>query len=120
MDDLLTTINKLQKDLSVSINSLSKHGKEYAQAERNYRVAKTKKALLLRDENFPATLIDITIKGYEEIADLKLAMDIAKCMYDANHEHLQVTKLQLRILGDQWRQEMGYPQIGYSQKKECV
>jgi hypothetical protein len=53
------------------------------------------------------TLIDKIVYGVKEVADLRLERDIAEVLYNTNMEHINSTKLQLRILDNQLEREWG-------------
>ena len=105
MDDLITQVNRLNSELTQSIKLLRKNGESFAQAERDYQVAKAQMALLLKDTGCGSTEINLRIKG--EVADKLFARDVAKVMYEANQEHINTVKLQLRLLDNQIAREWG-------------
>jgi len=92
-------------ELSASINKLCENGKKFAQAEKDYKVALSKKALELKSNGMAVTLIDKVIYGIEEIAELRFNRDVAEVLYNANQEHINTTKLQLRLLDNQIERE---------------
>lgn len=100
--------NELQykiKVLDATIKELTKTGREYAQAEREYKIAICKKALELKDSGMPVTLIQLVIYGYQEIATLRFKRDTAQVIYNANQEAINSTKLEIRILQNQIEKE---------------
>jgi len=104
--DLVNDIQQLMNELSSSIKVLRKNGNELAIAERDYKVCLRQEALKLRaEENMPVTLINQIIYGVPEVAEKRLKRDIAQTMYDANQEHINVTKLKLRLLEAQLSRE---------------
>ena len=106
--DLVQDIQKLMEELTGSIKLLRRHGNDLANAERNYKVKLRQEALKLRsEENMPVTLINQIIYGIDEVAELRLKRDIAQTMYDTNLEHINVTKLKLRLLEAQLNREYG-------------
>ena len=70
-----------------------------------YKSTLAKAVLKLRADNLPATLINLVVYGEKEVADKRLKRDIAKVMYDANNEHINVTKLQIRVIENQLQRE---------------
>ena len=84
---------------------LTKTGKAYAEAEREYKIAVCKKALELKDGGMPVTLIQLVIYGYQEIATLRFKRDTAQVIYNANQEAINSTKLEIRILQNQIEKE---------------
>lgn len=106
--DLYEEIQKLIKELDVSVKQLRKTGTEYAQAERDYKVCLRQEALKLRaDENMPVTLINQIIYGVPEVARFRFERDIKETIYDANKEAINSIKLQLRLLEGQLNREWG-------------
>ena len=66
-----------------------------------------KKALELRSQDVPVTLINQVIYGYEDIAKLRFERDTAQVKYNANLEYINTLKLQIRILSNQLDKEYG-------------
>lgn len=106
--DLYEKLEKLMAELTFSIRKLRGSGEALAAAERNYKLELTKKALELREGGMAVTLIDTIIFGHPTIADLRFKRDIAKVMYEANIEHINATKLQLRLIEAQISREWGH------------
>lgn len=105
--DLYEQIESLMAELTASIKQLRKNGEKLAETERDYKITLTTQALKLRAEDMPVTLINTTIYGLKEVADKRFARDVAQATYDANKEHINVTKLKLRILENQLAREFG-------------
>lgn len=105
--DLVNDLAYKQKQLDVSIKSLRKTGTEYAESEKNYKMAVCKKVLELKDSGMAATLIQLTIYGYEEIAQLRFKRDSAEVIYRANQESINGLKLEIRVLEEQIQREYG-------------
>lgn len=106
--DLVTEIFKLNDELSASIRKLADNGKRKAEAERDYKITLRTEALKLRQEKgLPVTLIAQIVYGVPKVAELRFARDIAETMYQTNLEHINVTKLKLRILENQVQREWG-------------
>ena len=53
------------------------------------------------------TLISLIIHGEKSVAELRLKRDIAKTIYETNLEHINATKLQIRIIENQISREWG-------------
>lgn len=106
--DLVNDIQQLRDELTQSIKLLRQNGIKLAEAERDYKVKLRQEALKLRQEKGMAvTLIDLIIYGVPEVAELRFKRDVAEAMYNANQEHIQVVKLQLRLLEAQLSREYG-------------
>lgn len=106
MDLVSQLMNKIN-ELNASIKVLRDHGEKLAEAERDYRVALTKEVLVMKDEKQPATLINLTVYGRPNVAPLRFKRDLAQSMYDANLEHINVTKVQIKVLEGQINREWG-------------
>lgn len=105
--DLYDDILALMRELTSSIKVLKENGVKLAEAERDYKITLRTEALKLRADNTPVTLINQIIYGVPEVADKRLARDIAEARYNANQEHINVTKLKLRVLENQLAREWG-------------
>lgn len=104
--DLINEMNELCAKLSISGDSLKKYGRELAQAEHDYKVCLRSEALKLRaSENMPVTLIQQTVYGVPEVADLRFKRDVAATMYKAAQESINTLKLKIRILDSQISRE---------------
>jgi len=103
--DLLNEILNLQKQLDYSIKQLRTNGTILAERERDYKIAVNKKALELRSQDMPVTLIQTVIYGYEDISTLRFQRDSASVVYNANLEAINSIKLRLRLLDNQISRE---------------
>lgn len=98
-------IQERTKKLDQAIDHLAENGRDLAEKEKEYKIALNQKALQLRAEDMPVTLINQVIYGYEDIALLRLARDTAQVKYNANQEFINVLKLEIRILEGQISRE---------------
>ena len=105
--DLFNELQSLTKQLQVSLKQLRINGIELAKCERDYKVAVNKKALQLRSEDMPVTLIQTVIYGYDDIAMLRFKRDSANVVYNANMEAINTIKLQIRVVQNQLDKEWG-------------
>ena len=105
--DLFEQIESLMAELTASIKQLRKNGEKLAEAEKDYKTTLTTEALKLRAEDTPVTLINTTIYGLKGVAEKRFARDVAQATYEANREHINITKLKLRILENQLAREWG-------------
>ena len=106
--DLLNELQNLTKQLSNSLKQLRTNGMKLAEAEKEYKKAVNKKALELRSQDMPVTLISQVIYGYEDIAQLRFLRDGAEVVYNANKEAINTLKLQIRIIESQIQREYGF------------
>ena len=105
--DLYEEIVKLMAELTASIKRLKANGEKLAEAEREYKITLRQEALRLRAGDMPVTLINNIIYGVPEVAEKRFKRDVEQATYDANKEHINVTKLKLRILEAQLSREWG-------------
>lgn len=106
--DLINDIQKLMEELTISIKKLRQTGNALAEAERDYKITLRQEALKLKfDDNMPVTLINQIIFGVPEVAEKRYKRDIAETMYNTNQEHINATKLKLRLLESQLSREWG-------------
>lgn len=103
--DLYEEIQRLMAELTASIKRLKANGEKLAEAEREYKITLRQEALRLRAGDMPVTLINSIIYGVQEVADKRFKRDVEQATYDANKEHINVTKLKLRILEAQLSRE---------------
>ena len=105
--ELYEQIEKLSQELTSSIKLLRKNGEAFAEAEREYKISLAQKSLELRDGGMAITLIDKVVFGDRHVAEMRFKRDVANATYEANKEHINVTKLQLRLLEGQLSREWG-------------
>ncbi len=106
--DLIQEIFKLNDELTASIKLLRKNGIALAEAERDYKLKLRIEALKLRQEkDMPVTLINQIIYGVPSVNELRFKRDVAETTYNTNLEHINVTKLKIRILEAQVSREWG-------------
>ena len=101
----MTIRQRLNAELDESIKMLRKNGNVAAEAERVYQVTKSQTILRLKDEGYPVTLIKEMVKGDEQVAQKRLERDLARVLYDANKEVINIRKLQLRNTESQIERE---------------
>ena len=106
--DLINDIQALMEELTISIKKLSQTGQALAEAERDYKVTLRQEALKLRvEKDMPVTLINQIIFGVPEVAEKRFKRDVAETIYNTNQEHINATKLKLRLLESQLNREWG-------------
>ena len=105
--NLFNDIQDLILKLNTSIEVLKKYGNEYAQAERDYKIALRQEALKLRDEKMAVTLINQIVYGVPQVAEKRFKRDVSEAMYKTALENINVLKLQIKILENQLEREWG-------------
>lgn len=104
---MFNDIQKLTQELDISIKSLRKTGTDFAQAEKDYKIKVREEVLKLRDDGMAVTLIAQIIYGIPSVADLRFKRDVAEAIYKANQESINVTKVKIRVLENQYDKEWG-------------
>jgi hypothetical protein len=106
--DLINDIQRLMDELTISIKKLRQTGNALAEAEKDYKITLRQEALKLRvEKDMPVTLINQIIFGVPEVAEKRFKRDVAETMYNTNLEHINATKLKLRLLESQLSREWG-------------
>lgn len=105
--DLYEEIQRLTSELTASIGMLRANGVKLATAERDYKIVLSTEALRMKTDGLPVTLINQVIYGVDTVAELRFKRDVEQANYDANKEHINVTKLKLRLLEAQLEREWG-------------
>lgn len=83
--DLIDGIHESLAEADRAVKDMARLGREKAEAERKYRIAKAKRMLYERDQNrMPVSIIGDIVKGQEDIAYLAFERDCAEAVYDAN------------------------------------
>lgn len=100
-------LKKMRNLLNRAIKEYSKRGREYAAAQKNYRIAVAKELLRLRDEGMPVTIAFDVARGTAGIAELKEQEIIAESLYKSCQEAINSYKLQIRIIQEQIKMEYG-------------
>lgn len=103
--DLITELRQLSRELDESIKLLRSNGIKAAQAEKDYKMLLRQECLKLRDEGMAIGLIDKTCYGIPSVAEARFSRDVAQATYKANQEHINIKKLQLRIVESQVNRE---------------
>lgn len=105
--ELVNELNDLCAKLTVSGRQMAKYGRELAEAERDYKICLRQEALKLRSGGEAIGMIDKTIYGIPEVAELRFKRDVAKTMYQTAQESINTLKLKIRILDAQIAREWG-------------
>lgn len=109
MDGLkaIQQLNDLQIALSETINLMGVQGKELSEAERDYKISLRQNALMLKDDGMAATLINLTVYGVPEVAELRQRRDFAQSRYEVSKEKIMALKLNIRVLENIIEREWG-------------
>lgn len=102
--------NEIMREVAVmetALKELGLRGKKFADAERLYKIAMRVEILKLRDEGQPATLVLQLCYGTPSIAKLRYERDLSETMYKSALEAINVFKLKIRIMENQYDREWG-------------
>jgi DNA replication protein DnaD len=108
--DLYDEMRQKRRELNTCIKMLRKTGTELAEAERDYKIKLREWVLRLRSQEMAVGLIQLTVYGIPEVAELRFKRDIAQTVYDANKDAVNATKLEMRIIEAQIGREWSDPQ----------
>ena len=100
---LVNELNDLQMRLTEGVRLMARYGREYAQAEHDYKIALAQAALRRRADDMPVTMIDKVIYG--DVAKERFKRDTAEVMYKTAQENINATKLRLRLVQAQIEKE---------------
>ncbi|GKX65621.1 hypothetical protein [Inconstantimicrobium mannanitabidum] len=98
---LINRMENLVSQLGKKNEEQKQLGREKAEAEQSYRVAKAKEILRLKAEKYPVTLIADLTKGNEKVAELKLKSDIAESAYFTAISATENIRLEIEIIRSQ-------------------
>lgn len=99
--ELLNRLNDLTLKLTKGIKLMGRYGREYAQAEHDYKMELAKEAVRLRSTDMPVTQINLVIYGSGDVPNKRFKRDTAQVMYETSKENINVLKLQMRLLESQ-------------------
>lgn len=103
VQDLMTDLQKQREELRKAMKALRVNGNKWAEAERDYQIAKDQAVLMMKDAGATMTEINLRIKG--EVADKLFARDTARVLYDSTMEYINVAKKDLQLIENQIARE---------------
>jgi hypothetical protein len=108
--DLVNELFNKTKMLSPAIKRLAEEGKQLATKERDYKITLRQHALKLRETDMAIGMIDKTVYGIPEVANLRFERDVADTLYKVALEYLNTLKLEIRVLQSQLDKEWSHDQ----------
>lgn len=96
--DLIETLQNKLLELDASVDRLAKTGEDLARKEAEYKIALRAEVLKLRDEGQAVGVINMIVYGDRKIAGLRYKRDLAETIHNANQEHINATKLEIKII----------------------
>lgn len=86
---IMNGMHEKNRQLSMKNDELLVLSEKMAAGERDYKIAYAKKALELRSDGFPATLINQLCLGDKTVAGLRYERDVAEGVYNACRESIR-------------------------------
>ena len=105
MQDLMEEMKRMKDELHRSMKLLRQNGETLAKKEHDYQVIKAQTWRILKADGWTSTDLNATIKGQPSVSEAMFERDNARVMYEANQEHINVVKLELRVLENQIARE---------------
>lgn len=105
-------IEKYNNMLELAVTEMKSRSKKLAESEYYYRMALSKRLTELRAEGQAVTHLADIARGEPEIAKLRLNRDIAEGLYDSSQEAINVYKIKIRVLENQYAREWGQAKNG--------
>lgn len=105
--DLWAEIQEKQEILTKAVSELKERGRKYAMAYKQYRILLAQELLKLKADGMAVTIAYDIARGNEEIASAKEQEIITESLYKSCLEAINVYKLQLKILENQYEREWG-------------
>ena len=105
--DLVLTLREQRALLIDTVQAMKVIGRQLAQATKEYKIALRKEILRLRVEDGVAwtACYDLAL-GEESVAELRFKRDIRQSDYDVCIEKINQTKLEIRLLESEIKQEL--------------
>ena len=102
---LIDDLNSDRELMLKAVREAKTRGFALAQAESEYQVAKNTRALELRADDMPATMISLVLKGDPQVSEKLFARDCAKVEYESAQEAINAYKLSARLIENQIQRE---------------
>lgn len=103
--DLLQELWKINELLTKALEQFKDRGRDYAKAQRDYRVLLAQTELKLRATGTPTTIISDLARGNEDVAAAKEQEIITKTMLESCQEAINVYKIKIKLLQEQINKE---------------
>lgn len=100
-------ITKYNNLLELAVTEMTKRSRDKAEKEYKYKTALSKRLVELRAEGQAVTHLSDIARGEPEIAKLRLDRDIAEGLYDSSKEAINMYKIRIRVLENQYAREWG-------------
>ena len=110
--DLWEEIELTLNELDNLVSDLRTQSRDYANAYKRYRVLLSQKLLQLKASGMPATICYDVARGQKEIADAKEQEIIKGGLYKSCLEAINVYKIKIKVLNNQYEREWGQSKNG--------
>lgn len=98
MQQVYQDLQRSRKLMQKASTELKDRGIALAKAQAEYQATKNKRALEMKAEGYSATIINMILKGDEEVSLKLFERDCAQVLYDSAKDALNVYKLDARLL----------------------
>lgn len=105
--DLFIDLEQKQTDLDNAIKDLRQAGRDYAEADTNYRRLVAQETLRLKAKGMAVGLIDKVIFDNEEVASALFQRDYTDTLIVACKEQINALKLKIKTISEQIAREYG-------------
>lgn len=102
---LWNEIEEVTRLLDMSLKEAKERGAKCVLAEAEYYSAKARVAFALKEDGYPVTLIEMTIKGVPEVCEKMTEFHAAQVEYENAKEARQCYKRKLDVLREQYQRE---------------
>lgn len=96
--ELTRALYNTSKRLDKGADIITSKAKEFAQSEKDYRIALAKEITKLKISGMPVTLINDLARGNEEVASLKFNRDLAQEVLKASHAMMKSLQVEVSAL----------------------
>lgn len=103
--NLIEAVNRDRELMLLAVSEAKERGIALAKAESEYQAAKHAKVLELKADGMPATLIQLLVKGDEDVSMKLFMRDCAQVEYDSAREAINAYKLSARLVEAQIQRE---------------
>lgn len=107
MDGLWGEIQECMRLLDLALKEAKKRGDARVKAEAEYYTAKSQMAFALKEDGYPVTLIEMTVKGMPGVVEKMTAYHAADVEYENAREARNVYKKKLDTLREEYSREWG-------------
>lgn len=103
--NLIEAVNRDRELMLLAVSEAKERGIALAKAESEYQGDEHAKVLELKADGMPATLIQLLVKGDEDVSMKLFMRDCAQVEYDSAREAINAYKLSARLVEAQIQRE---------------